>query len=363
MSHRAIYSTGLADDVKVSPGRHWLVKVASIARNTLTETIRQPLFAIILCVAIVLIVLSPFLTMFTLMQGTKMVKDMGLATMFLAGVLLAAFGTSNVVSEEIENHTALTVMSKPVGRFEFVLGKYLGVLGAMALSFYLMGVSLVLVVALGGFESGPEQTVNLSVVFGVGGSILLACAAGVFANYFYDRSFPSTAMLAALPCFTLCLVVFSFVHPEELKVGTFGIGVDFGVVNASLLLFLAMLILTAVALLASTRLNVVLNASVCTVVFFLGLMSPYFFGKTADGLAAKAHTGALTFGEHTLRTACAAAYAVTPNLQEFWMADVLAVEGGALPFSYVVRAGVYALCYTAALLLMAMVLFEERQLS
>jgi len=353
----------MAKDIRVSPGRHWAVKVASIARNTVIETIRQPVFAVILGVAIALIVLSPFLTMFTLMQGPKMVKDMGLATMFLAGVLLAAFGTANVVSEEIENHTALTVMSKPVGRFEFILGKYLGVLGAMLLSFYLMGLSLVLVVALGGFEAGAEQTVNLSVVTGVGATVLVACAVGMFANFFLDRSFPSTTMAAAVPCFTLCFLVFCFVHPEELKLGQFGIGVDFSVVNSAVLLFLAMLILTALALAASTRMNAVLNASFCTLVFFLGLMSDYLFGQTARQLAEKAQTVALSGGETALQAVSTFVYAIVPNLQVFWMADVLAVEGGRVPFGYVASAAGYAVCYALALLVVAMILFEERQLS
>ena len=353
----------MANDVEVSTSRHWLVKVLSIAGNTLTETVRQPVFAIILGVAILLIVLSPFLTMFTLMQGTKMMKDMGLATMFMAGVLLAAFGTSNVVSEEIENHTALTVMSKPVGRFEFILGKYLGVLAAMAVSFYLMGLSLVLMVSLGGFESGPEQTVNWPVLLGVGGTILIACGAGIFANYFYDRSFPSTAMMAALPCFTLCFIVFSFVHPEELRVGGFGTGIDVNVVNATLLVFLAMLILTALALVASTRMNIVLNASFCSVVFFIGLMSDYLFGRTARQLFLRAQEQGLTGGEKALQVAANAAYSVVPNLQVFWMADIVTVDGGRLPFGYVIGAAGYSICYTIALLMIAMILFEERQLS
>jgi hypothetical protein len=108
---------------------------------------------------------------------------------------------------------------------------------------------------------------------------------------------------------------------------------------------------------------VVLNASVCTVVFFLGLMSPYLFGRTADQLAEKARHSGIGFGETLLALACRAAYTVVPNLQEFWMADVLSVEGGGVPLSYVVRAAGYALSYTIALLLAAMILFEERQLS
>ena len=333
-------------ELEVSVRRHWLGKVFAIASNTATEALRQPVFSIILAIAIGLIVLSPFLTMFTLMEGPKMMKDMGLATMFLAGVLLAAFAASNVVSEEIENHTALTVMSKPVGRFEFIIGKYLGVLGAVTVAFYLMALSLILAVALGGFEAGAMQTTNWSVIVGLSLSLVASCGAGMFANYFYDGSFTSVAVKTAVGAFTLVFLVFCFVHPEELTLGAFGVGINADLAHSALLIYLSMLILVSVALAASTRLNVVVNLVVCTIIFYLGLMSDFLFGMhRAESLPARI------------------AYLVTPNLQMFWTADILAVEGTAVPFFYVVHMAGYALCFSAAALLVAMVLFEERQLS
>jgi len=327
-------------------------RVLAIARNTATEAVRQPVFGIILLIAITLIILSPFLTMFTLMEGTKMTKDMGLATMFLAGVLLAAFGASNVVSEEIENHTALTVMSKPVGRFEFVIGKYLGVLGAVTAAFYLMSLCLALIVALGGFEAGAMQTTNYWVLAGVLAALLFAAGAGVFANYFHDRSFTSVSLKAAIPAFTVVFLVFCLIHPEELRPTPFGAGIDFNVVNCAVLIYLAMWILTAIALAASTRANVVVNVSFCTIVFFLGLMSDFLFGPgSREKLGVLGRWGARV------------AYWLTPNLQAFWMADLLAVDGTVVPLYYVARVAGYAACYALAALMVAMILFEERQLS
>lgn len=338
------FRTGM--DYEVSFRRHWLGKVFAIARNTATEALRQPVFSIILAIAVSLIVLSPFLTLFTLMEGPKMMKDMGLATIFLAGVLLAAFAASNVVTEEIENHTALTVLSKPVGRFEFILGKFLGVLAAVTVAFYLMGLSLILAVALGGFEAGAMQTTNWSVIIGLSAAILIAVGAGMFANFFYDASFTSVAVKVAVATFTMAFLVFCFVHPEELVLGPFGVGINADLANSAILLYLAMLILVSVALAASTRLNVVVNIVICTIIFYLGLMSDFLFGTyKAENLAARI------------------AYWVTPNLQMFWTADILAVEGSAVPFFYVVQMAGYALCYSFAALLLAMVLFEERQLS
>lgn len=331
---------------EVSARRHWVVKVLSIAQNTALEAIRQPIFTLILCGAIVLIVLSPFLTFFTLMEGVTMMKDMGLATMFLAGTLLAAFGASSVVSTELENHTAVTVLSKPLGRFEFILGKYIGVVLSMTFAFYLLTLTIVLIVALGGFEAGAMQTTNYSVLAGILGAIFLACLAGAFANYFYDRSFTSVAMFTSFFTFTACFLVFCFVHPEELRLTSFAAALDLNVLKSAALIWLSMLIISAIALAGSTRLNMVVNVSLCTIVFFVGLISDFIFGREA-----KTNVIARVF------------YWITPNLQLFWTADLLSAEEAGVPVVYVVSVAGYAICYSMAALLVAMILFEERQVS
>ncbi len=121
---RGVLTTS-AETRRSSPA-FFFVKVYSVAANTFVESVRQPAFALIVGVATLVIVLSPYLTMFTLMASTKLMADTGLATVLLAGLLLAAFSASNVISQEIENRTVLTVISKPVGRIEFILGKFLG---------------------------------------------------------------------------------------------------------------------------------------------------------------------------------------------------------------------------------------------
>ena len=107
---------GFAPAERIALPLHFLLKVYSVAANTFVEGVRQPVYAILVGVAAALILLSPYLTMYTLMQSPKFMTDMGLATLLLAGLLLGAFTASNVISQEIENRTVLTVISKPVGR-------------------------------------------------------------------------------------------------------------------------------------------------------------------------------------------------------------------------------------------------------
>jgi len=157
-------------------GIYTIIKVFSIASNTFTESVRQPAYAVIIAVAAALIVVSPYVTMFTLQQTEKMMTDMGLATILLAGLLLAAFTASSVVSQEIENRTVLTVISKPTGRAEFVLGKFLGVMGGLVLAIYLLSLTLLLTISGGALEANNEFELSLIIVFSILGSIFLAAA-------------------------------------------------------------------------------------------------------------------------------------------------------------------------------------------
>jgi len=254
-------------------------KVASIAINTFRESIRQPVFGVIMAVAFALIVLSPMYTLFTLMESPKLIKDMGLATILLAGLLLSAFSAGNVISAEIENKTALTVLSKPVGRIEFILGKYLGVALSLLLAGYVLSVVLILTVAAGAFEA-DLQVVHRWVVFGMIGAGVLTVGTALFANYYMDRPFASTAVLLAVPFFTACLLVFLVWTPPPEMV-TYYVKVDPQVALGCFLVMCALFVLGAVAVAASVRLNMVLNVTLCAGVLLLGLLSDYLFGRFA----------------------------------------------------------------------------------
>ncbi len=109
---------------------------------------------------------------------------------------------------------------------------------------------------------------------------------------------------------------------------------------------MALLILAALALACSTRLEVIPTLSVCSAFFLLGLVSDYFWGTRAEG-------GNLW---------ASVLYTVTPNWQLFWVSDLL--EGqGPIPADYLGKALGYTVGYVGAVLALALVLFEERELS
>ncbi|MCZ6543854.1 MAG: ABC transporter permease, partial [Planctomycetota bacterium] len=117
----------------------------AIIRNTFFESIRQPIMLVVLVVATIALIFSNLLAGFTMEDDQRMMIDLGLSTIMLCGTLLAAFIATNVLNREIENRTVLTVISKPVSRPVFVLGKYLGVAGALALAMVYMSLVFLLV--------------------------------------------------------------------------------------------------------------------------------------------------------------------------------------------------------------------------
>ena len=110
-------------------------KVAAIAWTTSKEAMSQPLFYVFLAIGVFGLILFPFVPYNTLGEDIKMVKDEGLTLIMVLSILLALWTASLSIAEEIEGRTALTLLSKPVGRREFIFGKFLGILMPVVIMF------------------------------------------------------------------------------------------------------------------------------------------------------------------------------------------------------------------------------------
>jgi len=119
----------------------YFTKAGVIAQATAKEAIRQPVFLLSLALACVILVVNTFLPFFSLGEDVKMLKDCGLATILITGLLIAVWTASTSVAEEIDGKTAMTLLSKPINRRQFVLGKYIGIL--QAILWYLLPVSVI----------------------------------------------------------------------------------------------------------------------------------------------------------------------------------------------------------------------------
>jgi ABC-2 type transport system permease protein len=316
-------------------------KLWPIAKNTFIETIRQPVYSVIIAAAVFLFVVSPSITMYTMSDDNKLLREVGLSTLFLASLFIAIFSASGAVAEEIENKTILTVLSKPVHRPTFILAKFLGVAAAVAMAHYICTLGLLMAVRHGVIESAND-THDWTVLAAAGIAVLLTVILSAFLNYSYDWKTTSTAMGLLAIFGTIGLVFLLFIdrdwkfNPADNKFNL----VD---IYGSLLLFLAALIITALAVAISCRFNIVVTLSACVGLFLLGLVSDWVFGRAAQS--------------HLWAKIC---YFIVPNLQIFWISDAI-YEGNIIPAKYILITAVYAICYSAGILALAVALFQRRQ--
>lgn len=195
---------------------------------TAKEATRQPAFFVILFLGSMFLIVSIFLSYFTLGEDIKMYKDVGLTAISMAGLLLALLTASSTVAEEIEGKTAITLLSKPINRPQFILGKFVGIELSVASVFLILG---------------------------------FVFAAGVYFKYPYDLRESSAGAVD--------------MEQRIMQVRQILPGLALG--------FMEVTILTCVSVAISTRLPMLANLVVCIGVFFLGHLTPVMVDATKGG--------------------------------------------------------------------------------
>ncbi|MBL9149670.1 MAG: ABC transporter permease [Phycisphaerae bacterium] len=347
-----------------------LEQLSAISRNTFVESIRQPIVLVVAVIATILIILSNPLSAFTLDDDQRMFVDIGLSTVFISMAVVASFIATNVIGREIDNRTVLTVVSKPVSRPVFVLGKYLGVAGALLLVFLYLSFTFLLVEMHGVLKTVRTPVHQPVLLFGTL-AVLVGIGSATWMNYFYGKSFASSALLITTPAAGIAYLLAMLFSPEfgrnsmeAIFTGAAGEKPVFEVPiwTALGMLVIGVLMLASIAVAASTRLGQVLTLSVTIGVLMLGLLSDWLFARPAHALASSIarNPELATMGTKAKLWGLEALYAITPNFQVFWLADAIN-QDRAIPFAYVARTAPYGLLMIAAALCIAVALFQRRE--
>ena len=315
----------------------------TIAANAFMELIRQPVFLLLMTASLFFEIFLAVPYYFAFGDEPKLVENSALAVMLLAGLFGAVLSASSSLAREIRTGTALAVLSKPVGRAQFLLAKFAGLAVALTLLTYVNLVGVLLASWMSFDAYGKTDIPALGII---GAAVALAYALGGFSNFFLRRPFVSDAALALVVLVTLAaFIVFQFTRQLQ----TVGVQaqVDWRLVPAGILVLFALWILAALALTCSTRLDTIPTLAICSAFFLIGLMSDYLLGRRAEA------------GEWWASTL----YTIVPNWQLFWLADALSLGKNTLPWAYVGKAFAYAVAYAGAVLAVGTALFEERELS
>jgi ABC-type transport system involved in multi-copper enzyme maturation permease subunit len=172
------------------------MKVLAIALNTFREAIRDRILYLLLVFALLLIGASRALSLLTVGSEEKIVKDIGLSAISLFGVATAIFVGVGLVFKEIEKRTIYTLVSKPIHRSQFILGKYLGLVMVLAVNIVIMTAFFyALLLAKGWADAAMARAVVLTFV-----ELILVTAIAILFSSF------STPILSSLFTVTVFII-------------------------------------------------------------------------------------------------------------------------------------------------------------
>lgn len=319
----------------------------TLATLTAVEAIRQPICLLLTTTCVILTAAMPMLLLHNFGEDGRLARDTGLALHFVIGLFVAGYAACSSLSHEMRSGTASAVLSKPVGKEIFFLAKFAGI-AAVVLAFSLCATIATLV-----GERVSEHFVMTKQIVGYysdwwTGNMLLAAPfvayllAGLI-NYKFRRPFESTAFYMLIVCILAVFLVSAFFNRMG-QFAPFDFRVQWRIIPASVLITTALLILAAIALSLSTRLGTVATLTFCVVLFMLGLMSDYLFGRSSEQ-----------------NLFASAAHLLLPNWQHFWMSDALR-DGGRIPISYVLAAGRYAAIYLVGILCLGVASFRHAEM-
>jgi len=319
-------------------------KFLAIVRTTLIETVRQPIYSVLLWVAVGLLLLNPSIAAFSLESGgdNKVMKDIALSTLLLFGLFASVFSATSVITREIESFTVLTVVSKPVSRPLFLVGKYVGVVAALLIAYVLLAAVVLMTVRHGVMETNADKFDLPVITLGVAALGVSLAVAG-FANFVYGWHFPTTLLAWVTPLAVAAIGIALF-FDKQWKPKTPDDFADMQILYAMILVFIAAMMIAAFAVAFSTRFGQVITLLLCAGVFMLGLLSDYYFGA-ADG------TRPLLYQ---------VLYGAVPNFQFFWLGDAITQER-TIGLPQVARVAAYGLSYSAAVTCVGVAMFQTRE--
>ena len=197
------------------------MRVLSIAFNTFRENIREKLLYNLLIFALLMIGSSILLTRLTVGEWDRLIINLGLSSMNFFGVLIAIFVGISLVSKEIDKKTIYTILSKPVPRYEFLLGKYLGLMITLFVNTAVMVAGLLVVMV---YLNAPVTLLLLEAIGFIFLELVVITAVGLLFS-----TFTSTTLSAI---FTLAIYVVGHLSTDLKQFGAKMDGLGRAVLNA-----------------------------------------------------------------------------------------------------------------------------------
>ena len=287
-----------------------------------------------LLLGIILVGISPLLSAFALGDEDRLLVDISLSTMLCCGLFLGSFTAASNLGDEIRRRTVMVLLTKPVSRTTVLLGKFTGI--AFSLTIAQLSWMATLLLALRHRTIHAHYVEDQAPVLWL--SIAAIAVALIHAAHAHrrGRSFPATLSRNCACTLVLAALIAWSWAPD----GSFRLPwtvLDSNVIWAMVLVHEGVLILSAVALAASTRLPAPATIALSLATLLCGVI-----------------VGSLTRGTLWSRW--------IPDLQRLWISDGL-IRGGEISLATVVWASLWALLILSAVLSLGAALFARRDVS
>ncbi len=312
---------------------------AAVALSAFREGVRQPLFWCVLGIAAAAMGVSIFIPYYTFGDNYKMMKHIGFDVTMLAALLFGVVTAGMSITDEIEGRTAVTLMSKPVSRRQFLLGKFAGIfLASLALAGMLGWVFQWALYAFPLFDWMPDTSdpIQAQVFPWLEAGAQRLASGGAAGSYLRGVALWFADTASILP------------------------GLVIGMSQVMVLL--------AIAAAVSTRLPMVITLVSCLLVFFLGHLAPVLQQVVQNQLAeyAAAHQGQTSGTLELVQFMTNLLDTVAPALEYFKLGPMISRDRP-LPVGeyslYVGSVVLYSLMYTGIAMLFGLILFEDRDLA
>jgi len=320
-----------------------MFKTLLLAKTTLIEMIRQPAYFYIFFGVGLMMVLTPFFTMFAFYDTNRLLIEMGLASITVMSLVAVSISATHSIYTEIQRKTVLLILTKPVSRNSFLAGKYLGVVGCGAVIIFFHSLLLMIVLRMG----APETAAYIVDQPGVAGIIcifIFSLMYGFFQNYFNRKNFFANSIKAAI-----VLAVFFFlivgIFDRQWRIEEYWKDFSIEVTKGIFLIFLGMLVLSGFTVMLSGYLGKDSNLIVTFSLFLIGLMSDRYIGSMQD-----------------VNIFFQLLYKITPNFHVFLVSDTI-VFNRAIPSSYLISSTMYALFLLAGIFSFSVVLFDRKEIA
>jgi len=141
------------------------MKIRAIALNTFKEAIKDRILYLVFFFAAVCLIFSRLLALLTVGDQMKIITDVGLAAISLFGALMAILIGTGLVYKEIDKKTIFSLLSKPIHRYQFLLGKFFGLILTLFVMLSLMAVIFLLILFLHTFQVEWRMFVVIFLIF------------------------------------------------------------------------------------------------------------------------------------------------------------------------------------------------------